>query len=210
MQPPQLECAVKAAVARALEVDDPSGLLEILQIDPPANTGFLRIILGPGRGRADRLRSLRRHCLQTAVLARELAAGDRSGEAFVAGLLHDIHDILHAGRASAQDAGAAVDSSLQSASLLRAWNLPGSIVDAIAGHGRALQTGLSPPAGLARVLWIAHRFAHRVGGSAQLDAGSANRLASTLGFSRETLNQAIAAARIRYESLAGKPAQDDR
>jgi len=203
MPPPQLEFAVKAAVSRALEGNDAGGLLEILRIARPGSTGFLQVILGLSRRCEERRQSLRRHCLQTAALAAELAtAGGGSGEAFVAGMLHDIHALLHGDGLPLRDAGAALDSSLQSASLLRAWNLPSSIVDAIAAHGRAQQTGLSPPVGLGRVLWIAHRFAHRVDGSAQLDAGSASRLASTLGFNRRTLDQAIAGARIRYVSLA--------
>ena len=204
--PLQLECAIRSAVTRAMDGDDPGELLKVLQFQPPPDTGFFQSLCRLFRQREDGLDALRRHCLQTALLARELAADRaRPGEAFVAGLLHEVHALLHGADGSdARDTLAALaGSSPQSAVLLRAWNLPATVVNAIAEHGRALQTGLAPAGGLGGVLWVAHRFAHRLDGSARIDALSAGRIAATLGLNRNALERAIAAARSRYQARVG-------
>jgi HD-like signal output (HDOD) protein len=223
---------MKVAVMRALDNDDASGLLAILQADPLTTARYLSVVNSPfygsrqvgsavaamqllgcrasamialvssfdyglSRKRDHHLESVRLHCLQTAVLAHALSAGrDWADDAFVAGLLHEIDFMLHAVNES--DSGRKDDDTVaiadRSAALLRSWNLPRGIVDAIAEHGRAQQTGLIPAGGLGRVLWLAHELAHRVCNTADRGQHDLDWFAAQLGTSPGILEQTIAAA----------------
>jgi HD-like signal output (HDOD) protein len=236
-----LESAVKAAVARALESDDITGLIAIVQADPLTTARYLRVVNSPfyglrqrigcatlalnvlgrrasamialvssfdygfSRKRSDRLERVRRHSLRTAVLAHQLAQrSGRAEEAFAAGLLHEIHTMLHSSRDVAnQSAGTATDCSLQSAGLLQSWNLPAAMVDAIAELGQALKIGRLPSGELGKVLWVAHQIAHQLdtAGSTAVDMTA---LATALGIQEAVLNDLVAAAGLRYEAIESR------
>jgi hypothetical protein len=121
----------------------------------------------------------------------------------VAGLLHEIDFMLHAVNES--DSGRKDDDTVaiadRSAALLRSWNLPRGIVDAIAEHGRAQQTGLIPAGGLGRVLWLAHELAHRVCNTADRGQHDLDWFAAQLGTSPGILEQTIAAAQERFVAI---------
>ncbi len=231
---------MKAAVSRALDNEDVTGLMAILQADPLTTARYLRVVNSPfygsrppigsaaaalqmlgchasamialvssfdyglSRKRDHRLERMRLHCLQTAVLAHALSAGsDWAEEAFMAGLLHEIHFMLHATAESgdAREDGVVADYANRSAALLRSWNLPGAIVDAIAEHGRAQQTGLIPASGVGRVLWLAHELAHCVSSVADCVPHDLGWFAAQLGTGVGNLGQMIAAAQERFRAI---------
>jgi HD-like signal output (HDOD) protein len=95
---------------------------------------------GPGRAPTEQLQ---RHSLLTAQLARKFMAGDRvrAEEAFVAGLLHAIGQLIPI---PAGTAATAIDTSLLGGYLLDLWGLPHSVVEAVVHHqnpGRVAHEG---------------------------------------------------------------------
>jgi HD-like signal output (HDOD) protein/CheY-like chemotaxis protein len=85
---------------------------------------------GPGGAPPE---ELQRHSLLTAQLARRFMAGDRvrSEEAFVAGLLHAIGQLIPV---PAGTAASSIDTSLLGGYLLDLWGLPHSVVEAVVHH----------------------------------------------------------------------------
>jgi HD-like signal output (HDOD) protein len=236
-----LENVVKQAASRALDSDDVTGLLAVLQIDPLTAARYLRVANSPlfgrkhrvgcateamqllgrrasamialvssfdygfsSRRRDDRLELARRHCLQTAVLVRQLATcvalDEHAEELFIAGLLHDIAGML---RPTANEGlgfkPGALGSARSSADLLHSWHLPRLIVDAIAEQGRAEGSGRPPAPGPGRVLWVAHQFTQLVTGHAEANIDDLHALALLLGASTPAVTMALRAARARYQ-----------
>jgi HD-like signal output (HDOD) protein len=155
------------------------------------------------RRRDDRLELARRHCLQTAMLARQLAGccglQRHAEELFVAGMLHDIAGMLRPmGEGLWRCLGELpFDSALHSAELLSAWHLPHVIVDAVAELGRATDLNHAPDNESGRVLWVAHEFAGLVArqGEAPADLAIMQRL---LDADVDVLSAALAGARRQY------------
>ena len=132
-------------------------------------------------------KELTRHSMRTGAAAQSLARSSRSadpGEAFVAGLVHDIgallmlelwpgqsEAILRAQepdrRLGAEHAAFGFDHALLGAACLERWSLPPSICAAVRGHHDS-----EPPAasGLASAVWMANALdeGHAVPGLAEL------------------------------------------
>jgi HD-like signal output (HDOD) protein len=237
------ESVIKQAASRALDGDDATGLLTVLQIDPLTAARYLRVansalfgrkhcvgsaaeamgLLGrrasamialvssfdygfSSRRRDDRLELARRHCLQTAVLAQQLAGcaglAHHAEELFVAGLLHDISGMLRPATDEGPDfQPATLDSARSSADLLSSWHLPHLIVNAIAGHAAAQGTGRPPAPGPGRVLWIAHEFTSLIAGQGETSTDDLDSLTVLLGATRPALATTLRAARERYEQF---------
>lgn len=238
-----LENMVKQAATRALDGDDVSGLLTVLQIDPLTAARYLRVANSPlfgrrhgvgsaveaidvlgrrasamialvssfdygfsSRRRDDRLELARRHSLQTAVLAQQLAicAGfeQHAEELFVAGLLHDIAGMLRpVAKEGTDDRVAPTDSVRCSAELLHSWNLPQLIVGAIAEQARAEGSGRPPAKGPGRVLWVAHQFTSMLAERGEPGADELRALAVLLDASKVDVVAALHAARKRYQQF---------
>jgi len=156
------------------------------------------------RRRDDRLEMARRHCLQTAVLAQQLAAcaalHDLAEQLFIAGLLHDIAGML---RPTADEGlnfrAGGMDCARGSADLLNSWHLPRPIVEAIAELGGAEGSGRPPVPGAGRVLWTAHQFTHLVICHGEANVDELHALAVLLGASQASVIRALQAARERYQ-----------
>lgn len=236
-----LESIVKQAASRALDGDDVTGLLVVLQIDPLTAARYLRVANSPlfgrkhrvgraaealgllgrrasamialvssfdygfsSRRRDDRLELARRHCLQTAVLAQQLAGcaglGPQAEELFIAGLLHDIAGML---RPTANEGvnfkSYTPDSARSSADLLHSWHLPRVIVETIAEQGRAEGSGRPPAPGPGRVLWVAHQFTQLLTAHGEASVDDLHALAVLLGGSQPAVTTALRVARERYQ-----------
>jgi HD-like signal output (HDOD) protein len=238
-----LEAVVKQAASRALDGDDVTGLLTVLQIDPLTTARFLRVANSPlfgrkhsvgcatkamellgrrasamialvssfdygfsSRRRDDRLEQARRHCLQTAVLAQHLAScagvAAHAEELFQAGLLHDIAGMLRPVATERTDSEAmGFDSARCSADLLHGWNLPHTIVKAIAEQAHAEGSGRPPAPGVGRVLWVAHQFTQLMAGHGEIDTADSRALSVLLGAPLPAVASALRVARDRYQSL---------
>jgi HD-like signal output (HDOD) protein len=237
-----LESVVKQAASRALDGDDVTGLLAVLQIDPLTAARYLRVANSPlfgrkhcignaaeamdllgrrasamialvssfdygfsSRRRDDRLELARRHSLQTAVLAQQMAActglAHHAEELFVAGLLHDIAGMLRPASREAVEPHALPDSARDSADLLHAWHLPRLIVDAIAEQAQAEGSGRPPGPGPGRVLWVAHQFSALVVGDAEPGTDDLRALVLLLDASKSAVIAALRAARERYQQF---------
>lgn len=238
-----LESVVKQAASRALDGDDVTGLLAVLQIDPLTAARYLRVansalfgrmhrvgsaaeameLLGrrasamialvssfdygfSSRRRDDRLELARRHCLQTAVLAQQLAGcgglAPHAEQLFLAGLLHDIAGMLRPMANEGADFHSATpDSARRSADLLNSWHLPHVIVNAIAEHALAQGSGRPPAPGPGRVLWIAHEFTHLIVGPDEVSTHDLDALLVLLRASRPAVAMTLRAARERYQQF---------
>jgi putative nucleotidyltransferase with HDIG domain len=148
---------------------------------------FSNSICGPRPGYAIEANELWRHSLITALAAELLAERAFNIDldpsvAFTSGLLHDIGKLLlnqvlapeiQAGiRAGIEQKGLSLiqaetdilqtDHAEVGGCLLRHWNLPGAIVEAVANHHRPL---LEPRPRLSAVVHVANCLAHVVGSS---------------------------------------------
>jgi HD-like signal output (HDOD) protein/CheY-like chemotaxis protein len=121
----------------------------------------------PTRGSATAdIGELWRHSLQTASIARALALHEqwspaRAGEAFLAGMLHDLGHLVIATATSAGKIpnAADIDHGQVGAYLVGLWGFPDNLVEAIAFHhypSRAGVSGLSLPALLHAANLLAH------------------------------------------------------
>lgn len=150
-----LAVANSAAMGRARQVRDLSTAVNLIGVDlvqTLAVAGATQLLDGAGG-----LPHMRRHAIETACAARLLAGcvGLPQEHAFAAGLLHDVGEILlwhrdPAGYSAAypewEDTGAQLraergsfgdDHAAVARTQLAAWNLPGSVVDAVGDHHRA-------------------------------------------------------------------------
>lgn len=101
------------------------------------------------------------HGIQVACLGAELARGeDLASSIFTAGLLQDIGRLelaMRAAQADLADVGEsqiAAGSMAVSASLLRHWQFPGALADAV----EAVSAPTPPPGLLPQALWLANRL----------------------------------------------------
>jgi hypothetical protein len=161
------------------------------------------------RRHGDRLEHSRRHSLQVAVLARHLADctgfPDISRELFIAGLLHDIAEMLRPEEPrSAAVAGHDSRSAQRSAQLLTAWHLPHSIVDTIAELGGALDgRPAASPSG--RLLWVVHVHAPRITSQGdELERGIAV-MASALDVDSIRVRDGFLKAQLTLAQIGGEP-----
>jgi HD-like signal output (HDOD) protein len=238
-----LENAVKQAASRALDDDDVTGLLAVLQIDPLTAARYLRVANSPlfgrkhgvgstieamdvlgrrasamialvssfdygfsSRRRDDRLELARRHSLQTAVLAQQMATcaglAWHAEELFVAGLLHDIAGMLRSVANESTDSHASpADSARCSADLLHSWHLPRLIVGAIAEQAQAEGSGRPPAPGPGRALWVAHQFTALVTERGEPGVDELRALAVLLDAPTSAVVVALHAARDRYQQF---------
>jgi HD-like signal output (HDOD) protein/CheY-like chemotaxis protein len=119
------------------------------------------------------IESLTRHALETAHLARQLAAGtDWESAAYTAGLLHEVGQLVLASArpaayrevlrdrrtgdrslSEAEQAAFGVTHVVVGADLLRLWGLPAEVTEAVAGH---TTTEVGPVTGPSSAVALAH------------------------------------------------------
>lgn len=159
------------------------------------------------RRHGDRLEYSRRHSLQVAVLARHLADctgfPEISSELFIAGLLHDIAEMLRPEEgSSAATAGLDSRSALRSAQLLAAWHLPHSIVDTIAELGGALD-GRAAGSASGRLLWVVHALAPHIPSHGDVLARGIAAMASALHVDADRVRDGLLRAQLTLAQIAG-------
>ncbi len=157
---------------------------------------------GLGRKWSGQLDGLRRHSIQIATLAQQIAysAGRpwQAEDAFIAGLLHDIHPMLHYRDHLVE--GRVGDGALRSAGLLRGWNLPVRIIEAIDELGNAPDQPSSPQA-LGSVLRIAHALAPGFDHGAAVLIEQLRPLANALQLPADVMADAFSTASARLDAM---------
>lgn len=157
---------------------------------------------GLGRRWSGQLELLRRHSIRVAVLAQQVACStghaQQSDLAFVAGLLHDIHPMLH----YRDDLGnaTAADCASRTAALLRRWNLPAAIVEAIGELGTEPSRLASGPS-LGTVLTISHELVACMDGPVAQALHRARSFEVQLGLPEGVLDDAFAMAATRIHGM---------